>query len=189
MEWTLDQDRLYENPLMTAEGQAEIRTLCLRHAIGIPSLTGDCFMQAPFWKTSGSERESLERSFLAVAESCAATGIAVIVVPLVDNGSLESAVHEDTLIGFLKGQSGFLAARGLRIVFESDLPAPELKRFIGRLDPCLFGINYDIGNSAALGFDPAEEITVYGRRILNVHIKDRVRGGTVGRQSISDRIH
>ena len=25
MEWTLDQDRLYDNPLMTTEGQQEIR--------------------------------------------------------------------------------------------------------------------------------------------------------------------
>mgnify|MGYP007072153412 CR=1 FL=1 len=28
MEWTLDQDRLYENPLMTLEGQQEIINMC-----------------------------------------------------------------------------------------------------------------------------------------------------------------
>jgi len=28
MEWTLDQDRLYDNPLLTKSGQSEIRALC-----------------------------------------------------------------------------------------------------------------------------------------------------------------
>jgi hexulose-6-phosphate isomerase len=38
--------------------------------------------------------------------------------------------------------------------------------------------NYDIGNSASLGFDPREELENYGLRILNVHVKDRKLGGT-----------
>ena len=41
-----------------------------------------------------------------------------------------------------------------------------------------FGVNYDIGNSAALGFDPTEEFVAYGNRIMNVHVKDRPLGGT-----------
>ena len=40
-----------------------------------------------------------------------------------------------------------------------------------------YGINYDTGNSAALGFDSEEEIKAYGQRILNVHIKDRLLHG------------
>jgi hexulose-6-phosphate isomerase len=46
-----------------------------------------------------------------------------------------------------------------------------------RFDPSVFGVNYDIGNSAALGFDPQEELLCYGERILNVHVKDRLLGG------------
>lgn len=178
MEWTLDQDRLYENPLMTDAGQAEIRELCKRHELGIPSLTGDCFMQAPFWKVEGKEREQLQADFLAVAAACAKVGISTIVVPLVDNGRLDNREQEDVLIGFLESQTAFLAERRLRIVFESDFVPAELAHFIERLDARWFGINYDIGNSAALGFDPVEEIAGYGHRIYNVHVKDRVLGGT-----------
>lgn len=178
MEWTLDQECLYENPLLTSEGQGEIRTLCQRHGINIPSLTGDCFMQAPFWKAEGVAREILERDFLAVAEACAAVGISVLVIPLVDNGRLDSKLQEDTVITFLKSQSDFLVKHGLRVIFESDFVPAELGRFIGRLDPVLFGINYDCGNSAAMGFNPQEEIAIYGDRIINVHVKDRVLGGT-----------
>jgi len=178
MEWTLDHDRLDENPLLTPNGQLEIRTLCERHGLTIPSLTGDCFMQAPFWKASGAERELLQREFHAVAAGCANMGISIIVVPLVDKGRLDSVEQQDALIGFLKDESAFLKEHRLRIAFESEYAPADLARFIGLFDSTLFGINYDIGNSASLGFDPVEEISSYGHRVLNVHIKDRVLKGT-----------
>ena len=33
MEWTLDQDRLYENPLMTEKGREEIKSLMFTNEI------------------------------------------------------------------------------------------------------------------------------------------------------------
>lgn len=178
MEWTIDQNRLHENPLMTPEGQEEIRGLCKQFDLTLPSLTGDCFMQAPFWKAEGQARASLEADFVAIVRACAAVGIKMIVVPLVDNGRLDSAVQENTLVEYLRAQSALLSELGAKVLFESDFSPRELARFIGRLDPDRFGINYDIGNSAALGFSPAEEFDAYGPRILNVHVKDRVLGGT-----------
>jgi len=179
MEWTLDQDRLYENPLMTAAGQQEIRHLCGRYGINIPSLTGDCFMQAPFYKAEDERRQMLlKKNFIAVVEACAAVGISMIVVPLVDNGRLENEVQEDGLVGFLEDSADFFRKRTLSVIFESDFSPERYRRFIDRLEPGLFGINYDIGNSAALGYRPDEEIDAYGERIVNVHVKDRKLGGT-----------
>jgi hexulose-6-phosphate isomerase len=37
--------------------------------------------------------------------------------------------------------------------------------------------NYDSGNSASLGYRPADEFAAYGQQIGSIHIKDRVRGG------------
>ncbi len=178
MEWTLDQDRLYENPLLMVEGQASIKELCRQHNMRIPSLTGDCFMQAPFWKMRGDESAQLQRDFLAIVDACDRVGISMIVVPLVDNGGIENRTQENMLVDFLQSQSQRLAQCGMRIVFESNFAPTELARFIARLEPALFGINYDIGNSAALGFDAEEEFAAYGHRIVNVHVKDRVFGGT-----------
>ncbi len=64
------------------------------------------------------------------------------------------------------------------IVFESDLPPGPLAAFIERFDVDTFGLNYDIGNSASLGFDPEQEFFAYGDRVANVHVKDRSLGGT-----------
>lgn len=178
MEWTLDQDRLYQNPLLMPEGQQEIRALCQAHRMAIPSLTGDCFMQAPFWKAAGQERAALEADFLAIARACAEIGIEMIVVPLVDNGRLEDEQQEETLLAFMLAQVDMFRELGLRIIFESDFAPGELARFIDRLPADTFGVNYDIGNSAALGYEPEVEFAAYGPRIINVHVKDRVLGGT-----------
>lgn len=178
MEWTLDQDRLYENPLLTDGGQEQIRVLCKRYAISIPSLTGDCFMQAPFWKARKPAIPPLQKDFLAIVQGCSQVGIVMVVVPLVDNGRLDTLEQENILVDFLLSQVGYFKSRNIRIIFESDYKPIELARFINRLPAETFGINYDIGNSAALGFNVSEEFAVYGERIVNVHIKDRVLGGT-----------
>ena len=177
MEWTLDQERLYQNPLFCIQGQQEIRRLCQTYRVAIPSLTGDCCMQAPFWKASGPERVALEDDFIAIARACTEVGVQIIVVPLVDNGALENEQHEEALLDFMLAQVDLFQELGLCIVFESDFVPKELARLIGLLPDHTFGINYDIGNSAALGYEPKEEFSFIGPRILNVHVKDRVLGG------------
>lgn len=178
IEWTLDQEELYSNPLLTAQGQHEIRQLCAKFDFSVLSLTGDCFMQSPFWKASGAQADALLQDFRAVARACSAVGIQMMVVPLVDNGRIENTAQEDFLVQVLQQERPLLDALKVKVVFESDFSPAELARFIGRLDPQYFGVNYDIGNSASLGFQPSEEIAAYGHRILNVHVKDRKLGGT-----------
>ena len=70
-----------------------------------------------------------------------------------------------------------LSDTGIKIVFESDFPPQKLERFIEKFPSENFGINYDIGNSASLGYNSIEEIEAYGDRILNVHVKDRLLHG------------
>jgi L-ribulose-5-phosphate 3-epimerase len=113
-----------------------------------------------------------------VAEACAQIGIKFIVVPLVDNGAMTTRDEEAVVIMEFSKRAPWLKERGLAVVFECDYPAQKLADFIAKFPQGQFGVNYDIGNSAALGFDSAEEIAAYFPRILNVHIKDRLLGGT-----------
>jgi L-ribulose-5-phosphate 3-epimerase len=178
MEWTIDQDRLRENPLATEAGRKEIIGLCKQNALRIPSLTGDCFMQAPFWKATGGKQKALVDDLDLLLAASSTVGIEFIVIPLVDNGKVESETQADALLRVLLDRSASLAKQNVKIVFESDLPPAPLAQFIAKLPRENFGINYDIGNSASLGYDSAEEIAAYAPRILNVHVKDRLRGGT-----------
>lgn len=177
MEWTLDQDRLHENPLLTAAGRQEIQELMSRHRVAVPSCTGDCFMQAPFYKSAGLEQERRLDDFRRVVKSCGALGVKYLVMPLEDHGRLETPAQEEALLAGLARVTDLLRDAGVFLLFESDYPPQELARFIGKLDSGYFGINYDIGNSACRGYQVAEEMAAYGSRILNVHVKDRLRGG------------
>jgi hexulose-6-phosphate isomerase len=174
MEWTIDAEELAENPLMSAAGREEIRSLEKRHGVKVGSLTADCFMQEPFFKVAGGEAE---RRFAALRDLMAAVGdlgLKFIVLPLVDNGRVETPEQARRLRDGLAG----LAAGPTKIIFESDFAPAELARFIADFPAERFGVNYDIGNSASLGYDPAAEIGAYAARIDNVHVKDRVLGGT-----------
>lgn len=181
MEWTLDYSYFYENPLLSPFERENINGLMTVNQLQIPSLTCDFMMEKPFWKMKNQDKISqLADDFLLVCEASHGIGIKTLVIPLVDNGRLESDVEEKNLHNFLSSQSSFLIKKGIRIAFESDYEPHQLKKLIIKFDPIVFGINYDIGNSASLGFDVGKEFLAYGNRIINVHVKDRMlSGGTI----------
>ncbi len=177
MEWTLDQERLHENPLMREAGRKRIKELSEQHGVQIQSLTGDCFMQAPFFKVFGKDRTTLMNDLQSILDASASLGLRFILIPLVDNGSLVVPEQEVALIEGLLPLHSQLVEQRMKIIFESDFTAQRLASFIEQFPADAFGINYDIGNSAALGYLASEEISRYGQRIDNVHIKDRMLHG------------
>ena len=51
-----------------------------------------------------------------------------------------------------------------------------IKNFLKKFNSSKIGINYDTGNSAALGYDFLEELN-YFKYVKNIHIKDRILNG------------
>src|SRR5690606_16572387 len=94
MEWTLDQWNLYENPLMDSDGRSEVKSLMKDNNVEIPSLTADCFMQEPFFKKEYPAQERL-KDLENIVSACSELGITYIVIPLVDNSSINSKEEED----------------------------------------------------------------------------------------------
>ena len=60
---------------------------------------------------------------------------------------------------------------------ETDLAPQPFGELLDRLESSRVSVNYDIGNSAALGYSLIEELDTYGDRITDIHIKDRELGG------------
>jgi hexulose-6-phosphate isomerase len=178
MEWTLDQEGLLDNPLMSAAGRAEITQLSRENRLRVYSVCGDCFMHAPFWKSSGAAQERLYETLESVIDATADAGARILVIALVDHGSLENAHQETVLIDGMTRVTPRLRRKGLRVAFESDYPPDRLAALVARFPADIFGVNFDMGNSASLGWDPELEITTLAPRIINVHVKDRVLGGT-----------
>ena len=177
IEWTLDYEGLHNNPFLTTVGHNEIKQLCIKYDLGIESVTCDCFMQKPFWKNKHYS-ENLMKDFDAVLQACAVLGLRFVVIPLVDNGRLENNEEQVRLIELLSSREQFMADNGLQIIFESDYDPARYTDFLKNLSSNYYNVNYDIGNSASLGYDSDLEISLYGKRIKNVHVKDRMYQGT-----------
>ena len=175
IEWTLDYNNLFKNPIFSKKGRTTIKKLSKRYSVKINSLTGDCFMQKPFWKKRNNKK--LIHDLKKIIDSCKKLGIKLIVIPLVDNGSINNKQDKYYLIKSCNDIINYLRNSKLKIIFESDFPPKKLKNFISEFDHNYFGINYDVGNSAALNYDIDDEFKFYGKYILNIHIKDRIKNG------------
>ncbi len=186
MEWTLDHKEIISNPINTLEGKKEIVDLKKKYKINIDSLTGDCFMQKPFWKHKGKKKDELINIFKLILQNSSSIGVKKIILPLVDNGSIKNNQQLKILTSTLKKFIPILKKNKQKILFELNFNPRKALSFIKKFDKNYFGINYDIGNSSSLGFQAKDEIKTYGNYIKNVHIKDRYFRGTTVRLGRGD---
>ena len=175
VEWTIDEISFDQNPIISKSGVNYINEVMEELGIGIPSVTCDYFMENPFWSEKGNETYGKLKKII---EGMIEIHSKLLVIPLVDNSSLKKTDNYQAEI-FQRLLYDYNDEE-ICIVFETDLDPTENKDFISDFDPQYFGINYDIGNSASLGYDVDEEFGAYGVRVLNVHVKDRkFKGDTV----------
>jgi L-ribulose-5-phosphate 3-epimerase len=175
MEWTLDHKNLYKNPIFTKNGKKKIKELSKKYNITIKSLTGDCFMQKPFWKYK--KKSKYIQDLKKIIKACSDLEIKYIIFPLVDNSSIKNKNEEREIVFEFKKLNKFLTRSKVQILFESNYSPKNLKNFIKKFDKKNFGINYDTGNSASFDYDSTNEFKQYGKYIKNIHIKDRVCNG------------
>jgi hexulose-6-phosphate isomerase len=176
LEWTIDWQGIDDNPILNESEIPKILKLQIENELVIPSATLDCFMQFPCWHDDFSESSFLRYKILL--ENGRTLGLKYLVLPLVDASSINSDYKLESLFDFCKRITPHLISAEVQIVFESDYSSLDLLDFISKFDCRYFGVNYDIGNSASLGYSPKNEIESYGDWIKNVHVKDRELGGS-----------
>ena len=177
MEWTIDTETLKDNPLFYTEKLKQILSLKKKYNFRIESLTLDYLMENPIWKNF---EKKIFYNLKKIIENSAKIGIKNLIVPLVDNGSINSHKELKNLHKICKSIEKLLIKNRQRVLFEIDLSPSKVKNFISKFNKKLFGINYDLGNSASLNYDVSEEFKLYSNRVFNIHIKDReLFGNTV----------
>jgi hexulose-6-phosphate isomerase len=174
IEWTIDSETISENPLFNSETLTEILELMNHYSIQVPSVTCDYFMERPPWQES---QKDLEDVLTKIMNGMHLLNSTKLVIPLVDNSSLLNSKYQTIVINFFEGIHPKIVQNNIKICFESDFSPQDLADFIEKFPKDNYGINYDTGNSASLGYSPYEEFEFYGSRIINVHIKDRLLHG------------
>jgi hexulose-6-phosphate isomerase len=175
IEWTIDTFKFYQNPLIDLNQWQDINLIMEKNNILIPSVTCDYFMENPPWK---NDLKLVKEGISSILQGMRNIKSKILVIPLVDNSSLPDSSSVKIVKNFFTDLIPEISQNKIKIAFECDLNPEKLSEFIGEFDRNYFGINYDIGNSASLGFNPTEEFKAYGSRIINVHVKDRKLSGT-----------
>jgi hexulose-6-phosphate isomerase len=178
IEFVFESERFRDNPIFADAGVVEIRRLIERTGVAVSAVCADYFMDHPFFRVGDGERRASLNVLLRLLEHAKQVGAARVEIPCVDQASLRTEEDKRQLVAAIAEALPLAERLGIEVAFETDLPPEEFREFLERFRHPLIKANYDTGNSASLGYDPVQELTVLGSLVANIHIKDRVLHGT-----------
>lgn len=177
IEWIYDAYGADVNPIATNEGIKSMRSRMEATGVGVFSVCADWFMDFPLVRTNPEELQHRLDVLSWLLERSQACGIGRVVLPFVDISRMNSKEEMDQAVNALEQALPAAEKTGVEIHLETSLSPQDFSELLARLPSPSIKVNYDSGNSASLGYDPAEEFFAYGSRIGSIHIKDRVLGG------------
>jgi L-ribulose-5-phosphate 3-epimerase len=177
IEFILDFNDAQKNPLLENGGVDKILSLTDKTGVSVKTVCADYFMKAPLHSEDELVSAQSQKVLTRLLRSAAELGVTDVVIPCVDTSSLLTEQTVNRFVDKMKPCVQVAEKKGINLSLETDLPPRSFLELLGCFDSEHVTVNYDIGNSAALGYDSVEEFEAYGNRITDVHIKDRELGG------------
>jgi hexulose-6-phosphate isomerase len=177
IEWIVEKP-LEINALMSKSGMQEIKEIILKTGVRVDYVCADIFMQQPLVRMSEKIKEENKKILEQILINSKEIGAIGVEIPFVDASSIKTESEIEELISVTEDAFKLAGEIGIDVSLETDLNAKEFKKLLEKIDLDHVKANYDIGNSASLGYEPLEELENYGQKILNVHVKDRKLGST-----------
>ena len=148
--------------------------------MSVYSVCADYFMRFPMFSDDALVAQYSEDMLMRLLENADLLGICDITIPCVDESSLKTVAQKDALRDAILRVLGRSAGSTVNVNLETDMGPSEFGQYVKEFDHPRIKVNYDIGNSAALGYNPDEELSEYGKHVSVLHIKDRLlNGGSV----------
>jgi len=180
IEFILDYNDSDKNPLLSEIGIEEVALLIENSGVSVQTVCADYFMEAPLHSLDDDVASKSIATLQKLIELTGELGVTDIVIPCVDQSSLKSKQSINKFVEQLNRVIEVAEDKKINLSLETDLAPYPFIELLDQFDTKNVTVNYDIGNSAALGYDPVEEIKLYGDRITDIHIKDReLNGGSV----------
>jgi L-ribulose-5-phosphate 3-epimerase len=176
IEWIVETP-IESNPIWTLDGVAEIKKIVAQTGVAVDFVIADYFMESPFVRMTAPTLAHNRQVLAHLLDHAAQLGVRGIEIPCVDASEIRNLAEEDELARGIEPGLVQATRLGIAIGLETSLPPERFHKLLKRIGHPSLRANYDMGNSAALGYDAAEEFAAYGQWINNVHIKDRRRGG------------
>jgi len=177
IEFILDFNDAEENPLLKLGGIDEIISISKNTGVSVQTICADYFMEAPLHSSDDKVTVKSFKVLERLLEAAEVLKITDIVIPCVDQSSLKTKEAVNRFVRQMVKIIPRIEKQNINLSLETDLPPKPFIELLDRLNSKNITVNYDIGNSAALGFNSDEELEAYGDRITDIHIKDRILGG------------
>ena len=177
IEFILDFNDAEENPLLKEGGVDEIKSIINKTGVSVQTICADYFMEAPLHSSDDKVSEESFKILKQLLETAKTLQITDIVIPCVDQSSLKTKEAVNRFVEQITKIIPKIEKQNINLSLETDLAPQPFIELLDKLNSKNITVNYDIGNSAALGFDSDEELEAYGNRITDIHIKDRVLDG------------
>ena len=176
IEFILDYNDIDQNPLLNNGGIKKILQVQDKTGVRVRSICADYFMEAPI---HGNDNKTIDKSLNILEQLILKSSllkVSDIVIPCLERSSLQNKKFLENFITNIKSISKIAENKNVNLSLETDLEPVPFAKLIETIGSKNVTINYDIGNSAANGYDPVEEFNAYGEKITDLHIKDRLFG-------------
>jgi len=176
IEFILDYNDMEKNPLLTSEGIEDIQKIENSSGVKVRSICADYFMEAPIHSNNTAVVDKSLNVLDRLIKNASLLNVKNIVIPCVDQSSLINTENKNNFINNIKMMVGTAERADINISLETDLAPIPFANLLDSINSKNVTVNYDTGNSAALGYDSDEEFKSYGHKITDLHIKDRLLG-------------
>jgi L-ribulose-5-phosphate 3-epimerase len=174
IEFIFDFNDYESNPLWSVDGRNEIIKVSSETDIKVHSVCADFFMECPLHSKIEESRFFAKETLIQLLQNCNDLEISDIVIPCVDQSSLASSQCMDLFKTQMLDVIPTAEKLGVNLSLETDLAPNSFKNLLDDLNSISVTVNYDTGNSAALGYGFRDELEAYGDKITDLHIKDRL---------------
>jgi len=181
IEWVYDKPYEPHSPLKDKHGFEQVFNTIQQTGVPVLSICADYFM-SELLLINGQVNPVAVTKLKYLIDLSTEIGARHIVLPFVDASKITTTKEIDALVDLLQNEAGpYAENKGIELHIESDFAPNDFYKLLTRIKmPETVKANLDIGNSAALGWQPEEEIGILGSWIGSIHIKDRLlNGGTV----------
>ncbi len=177
IDWIVEAEGLSENPLLSVDGEKAINNAISMSGVTIGAVCADFFMDRPLIRCSKLEQKERIRVLDILISRLNQFHIKYLEIPFIDNSAINSHSELLEIVRIIKPLCEKAYQAGVTLVFETSLPPEKFRDFLSYFDHPAAMANYDMGNSASLGYNPHEELNLYGDMVATVHVKDRVFHG------------
>lgn len=181
IEFIFDYENYHDNPLFTDKGIREIKRCISDTGVRVNSICFDYFMRRAFYKFQLTEEPQLYAENLSimqrVCDGAADIGATIVEIPIIDASEICNLIDEEKAKTFIN-EMICKVDQSIGFGLETNLKPEHFKCFLESFKNERIFANYDSGNSSGLGYDTTVEFESYGSYIRNIHIKDRLLGGS-----------